>query len=234
MCMGSRDRQPAVARPVGRGDDRHRANGGGGGEDSGVPLISLSNMPHSVLFDGCCQIAKALKGSSYALIGGAACSLLGSRRGTYDIDIIVPTGQRGRTVELLGRSKKFGVEPGATRTWFNSSNDTHYNVDVMEPGQIYQKFDRKTETRVVNGIRILKPALLLNFKCLSWSSRGRQRAKRLHDAQDIRFLVTYMARAGERTSPREVNFADEDFLLEFLARYPETRHYFVKIGLLRQ
>ena len=100
--------------------------------------------------------------------------------------MIVPDDKLA-TTDALERNDKFGVEPRSRRTWYNASNGLRYCLDVLEPSSIYQQFNSGTETVIVDGIKILKPSLILNFKCLSWVSMDRRQQKRSNDAYDIKF-----------------------------------------------
>jgi hypothetical protein len=91
-------------------------------------------------------------------------------------------------------------------TWFTSSHNTNHNFDILAAKDIQQAFDRGTPTRVMRGIRVLPPALILNTKCAAWSTDDPMRTmeKKNDDKLDIQFLINYMASRGERTSREEV------------------------------
>ena len=191
-------------------------------------------MDSRILKEACHDTGRALNDSTYAVIGGAACSMLGSSRGTHDIDIVVPDGTKPAAISALRSSRAFGVEPGSQRIWYNASDGRHYNLDIIESSSIYQQFNcTQTETITVNGVRILKPSLMLNFKCFSWTAENRSQQKKNNDAKDISFLDTYIAKRGERINGGEVRFADGDFFMNYLVSYPETRKAWQMIGLLQ-
>jgi hypothetical protein len=192
----------------------------------------MSGMPNMVIREAVHQVSQALHNTRYAIIGGIACILLGSTRATYDIDVIIPNGERNNATHALSQSASFGMEARGNRTWFSASNRNHYNVDIMEPRQIYQTFDFARDTVILNGVRVLRPAALLNYKSLSWSAMDRPSQKKRNDAVDIIFLTRYMAQNGQTVSQMDVPFANADFLTDFVATYPESSRYFTQIGLL--
>jgi len=198
-----------------------------------LPAISLQQMNVQTITEACRATGQALSNEPYALIGGAACSLLGSRRGTYDIDIVVLDGRKRAVVSQLDNLPEFGVERGSMRTWYNASNGNHYNLDVMEPSTIHQQFTGSTETINVQGITVLKPVNILNFKCFSYVDRSRPAQKKQNDGRDIRFLLDYMIQHGERVHNGQLRFADEDFLVDYISSYPDTKDKWVQIGARR-
>ncbi|KAH6615758.1 hypothetical protein B0J18DRAFT_469034 [Chaetomium sp. MPI-SDFR-AT-0129] len=194
----------------------------------------VTPMPPQVV-DGLLRvIAHHLGQTRYALIGGVALNLLGSARATPDIDLLVPSGYAGRVADTLGQTSNFGTErlqSGRSRVWYNAPNRRRYNVDIMEPGDIHQQFPSSDGGIItVRSARLLRPALLLNYKCFAWQVREDPR-KKLSDAQDILFLLRYMVASGIQTSSQEVNHATPDFFVEFLASYPDAEELFVAIGL---
>lgn len=179
-------------------------------------------------------LAHALKDNEYAIIGGVAVALLGSARATQDIDVLVPDGHHAPVAKALLSTGKFGGERqqnGRYRVWFNASNRQHYNVDIMEPRDIHQQFPSAKHDRIkAHSGYVLSPAQLLNFKCAAWQSRHDGR-KRLHDSQDILFLLAYMVEKGIKTTPKEIFNATDDFFFEFFGHYPHSRKSFAAIGL---
>ncbi|KAK4151686.1 hypothetical protein C8A00DRAFT_16944, partial [Chaetomidium leptoderma] len=200
----------------------------------GPPTISLQPMPSPVMDSLLRVVARHLEQTHYALIGGVALYLLGSARATPDIDLLVPSGYAGRVANTLGRISDFGTErlqSGRSRVWYNAPNRRRYNVDIMEPGDIHQQFPSSDGgIMTLQSTRLLRPALLLNYKCFAWQMREDPR-KKLTDAQDILFLLRYMVAQRVQTSSQEVNHATPDFFVEFLARYPDAEELFVAIGL---
>ncbi|OAA62746.1 hypothetical protein SPI_04286 [Niveomyces insectorum RCEF 264] len=202
---------------------------------SAPPVISHEVMSSQTVGDAVRMISHSLNSSEYVLIGGIALQLLGSRRATADIDVLVPTGHAGRVAVTLGSTRDFGTDrqqSGRSRVWYNARNRKHYNVDIMEPGDIQQVFPSHGGAVIVQGSsRILAPELLLNYKCYSWSMRDKPQ-KKLNDSQDILFLLQYMISHGIHTSRRVVVHASDDFFFyEFLASYPHAQQLFREVGL---
>lgn len=75
-----------------------------------MPAISLQQMNAQTITEVCQATGQALNNETYALIGGVVCSLLGSRRGTHDIDIVVLAGRKKAVVSELRKLPKFKVE----------------------------------------------------------------------------------------------------------------------------
>ena len=157
--------------------------------------------------------------------------MLGSRRGTSDVDIVVPDGRKQEARGKLAQSGAFGTGSDSSRTWYNATDGQHYNVDILEPGSIYQRFGGTEDTLRANGFPILRPMRMLDFKCFSWASEDRRMEKRNHDARDIMFLLDHLARNGERVRSGELQFAGNDFLYDFVARYPESKANWRAIGV---
>ncbi|KAI9774212.1 MAG: hypothetical protein M1839_001758 [Geoglossum umbratile] len=210
------------------GPSRGRGDGGHSIERK-QPLITQSPMSIPVMEEGSRRIARLMGDRTYALMGGVALNLLGSRRGTNDFDIMIPAGKYQETLRALSTSSSFGIS-WTGLSWVNISNDT-YKVDIVEPTRTIQSFS-KEDTVTVDGVRILKPAILLNLKAFCWKFEHRKPEKKPTDAQDINFLVSRMAEEGQRTSSREVNFANPDFLNDFTSQHPRSLQHFHAIGLL--
>ncbi|CAK4032216.1 Hypothetical predicted protein [Lecanosticta acicola] len=191
-------------------------------------------MQGPVIRDNCRRIAYVLNGSiKYAFLGGAAVVLLGSRRVTSDLDIIVPNGTKARVIERLQRQMQgFGRQEASTRSWVLTPDNEAHNLDILEAQEIYAEFADNTSCEAVDGIRVMRPAAILRTKIISWQSKERKQEKTLTDAEDIAFLVGYMAAHRTKTNRRELDVADEDFFDEWLMRYPGTRESWRAIGML--
>ncbi|EEQ30400.1 hypothetical protein McanMca71_002293 [Microsporum canis] len=154
------------------------------------PMMTPGNIPPNDVPAFARSIDFHLRGLGYAFIGGVACSLLGSQRTTHDLDIIVPQGARRQALSILARdSTNFGVAEGGS--WVNM-NRRRYNLDVIEPQQIGQQFTGR-EVVISNGVRVLDPNLLLQYKRYSLSRRDRSRVSSIeNDKSDIKFLTQYL------------------------------------------
>ena len=67
--------------------------------------------------DAAQAIGKAFRDNHYAIIGGAACTLLGSTRTTVDVDVVVPTGKTSAARSLLqSQTELFDVDKKTRHT----------------------------------------------------------------------------------------------------------------------
>lgn len=131
-----------------------------------------------------------LRDLKYAIIGGAACFLLGSSRLTHDLDIIVLNGtKKAAMARLASDTEVFGTAQGGI--WVKTDGK-RYNLDIMEPQQIGQVFNGN-EIVKVQGVNVLHPSVLLQYKQYSYAYRdaNRQASKR-NDEVDLRFLARYL------------------------------------------
>lgn len=178
------------------------------------------------------DLAAAVPGQdAYRVIGGVAAAQYGSDRGTKDLDLLVPgSNYVAYVVGLLVGSGNFEAVDrghGNYQVWYKSRDGKNYNVDIIEPSKIYQSLQFPTSVKSSTGPAIIGRADLLNLKVLAYLLR-----KKANDAMDILFIVREMAMRRLRTSPREVPFADGDFLLDFVTqKYASSKNNWVAIGL---
>ncbi|KAE9368025.1 hypothetical protein N431DRAFT_429268 [Stipitochalara longipes BDJ] len=133
-------------------------------------------------------VGKILGGRSYAIVGGAACALLGSSRTTTDVDIVVPRGETRETRKLFRGQEEFFVETGTLHTYFQST--PRVDIEILTPPMLFkEEFDASTPTVMVGSAKVLKPARLLNAKCHSILGRGEEKTR--SDAHDIGFLLRW-------------------------------------------
>ncbi|KAJ5165221.1 uncharacterized protein N7500_007051 [Penicillium coprophilum] len=180
----------------------------------------MSSNPHApeALREALTALANALHDQKYALVGGSACTALGSERATTDIDFVVPRGQTPAVRKLLRDSPDFEVEARTYHTWYRAAEPVE--IEILAPPSLFrEKFDETTEVITVKNIKVLKPALLLNAKCGSILSRASE-AKKRSDAQDIIFLLGYCAEHLDQL-PRasEVPNAGKVFVEAFIRKY---------------
>jgi hypothetical protein len=161
-------------------------------------------------------VARALSDGEvkYAVVGGAACLLLGSNRATTDVDFVVPKGRiRDARFLLKARTELFVVEPRTKHTVYLSKPPIEIQI-IAPPALFREPFDESTETVEVNGVQILKPTLILNAKCRSILGRAGE-DKKTSDAQDIKFLLHWCAEHGMDST--EVPNATREFVDAFIA-----------------
>ena len=164
-----------------------------------IPLPPSTWKPatRSAIHAAAVAVAETLGARPYAIVGGAACMLLGSMRLTEDVDFVVPKGTVAeyrklfRTPEAEGRG--FSTRTEQPRHTFHGTEGVL--IEILSPAGMFRgTFDEGTPTVVVDGVRVLHPLHLLDAKCESVFSRGEH--KKHTDAEDIRFLLGYCADKG--------------------------------------
>lgn len=204
--------------------------------------ISLKPMDATTMTAALDAVAAALSQSKleYFVIGGVALSKLGAGfRQTKDLDLLVRKDTFAPVAQALIATGKFGAEKrtsgGISRLWFQAPNGNNYNVDIIEHTKLHASVefpDSKTGAAAAKDTdgtmaRILHAAKLLNLKILAYNMRKKQT-----DMQDIRSLVHWMFDKGKKTNAKEVYYADDDFLLKFLAgKDEEATKVWAAIGL---
>ncbi|KAK4038391.1 hypothetical protein C8A01DRAFT_37634 [Parachaetomium inaequale] len=151
-------------------------------------------------------VARALKdgGVKYAIVGGAACLLLGSNRVTTDVDFVT-------------HADHFAVDSRTNHTVYLSNPPIEIQISAP-PALFREPFDEDTETiEVLDGVHVLKPTLILNAKCRSILGRAGD-DKKMSDAQDIRFLLNWCAEHDMATKA-DVPNATGEFVEAFIAMY---------------
>lgn len=186
-----------------------------------------------------CAAAKAvgyaLGDQDYALVGGAACVLLGSTRATEDVDIVVPKGNTPAARSLLKQQiKYFDVANKTLHTTYKST--PLVEIEIIAPPALFKEaFDASTPIIIVEGAKVLKPVLILNAKCRSILGRAEEKKKRC-DATDIQFLLSWCARNHAYPTSEEVPNASKQFVSWFIQRYGgkdywTNAQYDLEIGL---
>lgn len=163
-------------------------------------------------------LGNTLGDEKYALVGGSACTALGSERATQDIDFVVLRGQSPAVRQLLRDSPDFEVQAKTYHTWYRGAEPV--GIEILAPPALFQeKFDETTEVITVGNLKVLKPALLLNAKCGSIINRASE-AKKTTDAQDIIFLLGYCAENPDHLpKASEVPNATKDIVEAFIGKY---------------
>jgi hypothetical protein len=193
-----------------------------------APLSHLFNMASTsaVEYPSADQIIAAVKaiahalGTSqpYAIVGGAACMLLGSSRLTTDVDLVVPKGETKAARQLLkNQTDHFLVDSRTNHTI--CLGPPPIEIGILTPPALFREpFDASTGTIDVDGARVLKPTLLLNAKCRSVIDRPGE-GKKTTDAQDIKFLLSWCAEHAMLPTAVEVPNATKEFVDYFVATY---------------
>lgn len=174
------------------------------------------------------SIASHLSSVKYAIVGGAALTLLGSERVTTDVDVVVCKGMTKVARGLLRASSSgcFVVEARTGWTWFKNTEGggAQVSIEILTPPLLFrERFDEGTETVDVEGVRVLKPTLLLNAKCSAILQRSTSE-KKMSDANDIQFLLVWCAgeegeRYGCKADAEEVPNVGGGFVEWFVGEY---------------
>lgn len=176
-------------------------------------------IPHQSAVIACAQtIAQVLGSQHFAVVGGAACLLLGSNRSTFDVDIVVPQGEtKAARARLQAHPECFDVEKRTLHTFYRS--DPPVGVEILTPPALFKEsFSSSTPVLVVRGVRVLQPSLLLNAKCNSILGRARP-DKKDTDAQDILFLLQWLAGNNIHPGIQDVPNASLEFVQWFIEEY---------------
>lgn len=173
----------------------------------------------------------ALEGRlTFAVVGGAACVLLGSARDTRDVDVVVTKGNTIAAKNALRASGDFILEPRTRHISFNCASPVE--VDVLTPPIMFREnFDDTTPTLYLEsfGVRVLMPALILNGKCASILTRPDER-KKDNDAADILFLLRWSCQEGQYPRAEQVPNASLSFVKYFCNNYNVTQEVWIDAG----
>jgi hypothetical protein len=163
-------------------------------------------------------IGFSLGSQVYAVVGGAACSLLGSSRVTDDVDIIVLQGATKETRQnLKDQTAYFDVENRTLHTYYKSNPPV--GVEILAPPSLFKEnFSSSTPVVVIDGTKVLKPALISNSKCYSIIGRASESRKRT-DALDIQFCLGWYAQNNAFPTAAEVPRAGKQFVEWFIFIY---------------
>ncbi|KAL7285802.1 hypothetical protein ACG7TL_000911 [Trametes sanguinea] len=163
---------------------------------------SMEKKSASVIRVAAKSVAGALSDDfAYAIVGGAACILLGGQRVTEDIDFVVPKGSTPKARQLLKASGMFTIDP---RTLHTKHTETDVEIEILAPPKLFQGvFDESTPTVTVDDVRVLHPLLILNVKCKSLLWRPSE-MKKFTDGQDIAFLLDYCVCNEIKVMPGDV------------------------------
>jgi hypothetical protein len=167
-------------------------------------------------------VGYALGDHLYAVVGGAACALLGAQRVTDDVDIVVPQGTATETkAKLKSQETYFEFESRASRTYYKSN--PRIQIEILSPPTLFREnFSVSTPVIFIHGVKVLKPALILNAKCNSILGRATEEKKE-NDAADIQFCLCWSAVNNVFPTAAEVPNADREFVEWFLSTYRDEQ-----------
>lgn len=165
-----------------------------------------------------------LGNQTYAIVGGAACSLLGSTRETEDVDFVVPKGATREARQVLREQPTyFDVDNRTLHTYYKS--DPRVEVEILTPPSLFKEtFDSNTPVVLINGIKVLKPSLILNAKCNSIFGRSSEQ-KKTTDAEDILFCLSWCAENNMPLTTAEVPRASKEFVEWFIGLYGQAEYW---------
>lgn len=164
-------------------------------------------------------VALSLGSTPYAIVGGAACTLLGSQRTTTDVDIVVMRGEtKIARDKLAAQTTHFSVDPKTRHTEYLSKPAVQ--IEILTPPLLFrEKFDKSTPIEMVgDGIKVLKPTFLLNAKCRSILGRATE-TRKSSDAGDIKFLLAWCVSKGMRPTAGECTNINGQFVNWFVTSY---------------
>lgn len=198
-----------------------------GAEMPGEPLIlpslpsvsSATDPPPSFINAAALAVALSFGSTHYAVVGGAACLLLGGNRQTTDIDIVVMKGETKMARDKLAtQAAHFSVDPKTRHT--NYLSKPAVAIEILTPPLLFkERFDKDTPTLVVaGGTKVLKPTLILNAKCSAILGRANE-TKKMTDAVDIRFLLAWCAPKQMWPTASECPNVNRTFVTWFVFNY---------------
>jgi len=180
--------------------------------------------PNPEILAAGCAISTTLKETPYALVGSAACLLLGSPLQTNAIDIVVPRGLTISTRNLLKNNPDaFEVDSRTRHTYFKSEHEIDINI-VTPPGLFRGTFDEDTKTIEMGGVRILHPALLLDELCGGIMGRPTEEWAKI-DAENILFLLGWLGEDSGEIQRSDVPNANRTFAQWFVEKYGGEEHW---------
>lgn len=159
-----------------------------------------------------------LRDQTYAVVGAAACLLLGSERVTKDVNIVVPQGTIKDIRKILkNQPAYFDVEERTLHTHYKS--DPMVEVEILSPPFLFREaFNASTPVVVIGSTKVLKPTLILNSKCNSILQRETEEKKR-SDAADIQFCLSWCYSNNCFLTAEEVPRSDTEFVRWFTSLY---------------
>jgi hypothetical protein len=181
------------------------------------PPASQDGSPSQILV-AAQTISQSLQYIPYALVGGAAYSLLGSPCSVDSIELVVPRGQTLLTRNTLRKdSSHFEVDPRTRHTHFKGECNVEISI-VAPPGLFRGKFESNTKTVKRHGVNVLHPALLLNELCGIIKERLTE-GKKEEDAADIFFLLNWLGDDEEKVHWSAVPNVSRAFAAWFVETY---------------
>lgn len=163
-------------------------------------------------------ISECLQYIPYALVGGAAYSLLGSPCSVDSIELVVPRGQTPLTRNTLKKdTAHFEVDPRTRHTHFKGR--CHVEISILAPPGLFRgKFESGTRVVKRGGVSVLHPSLLLNELCGVVKERLSEGGME-EDAADILFLVNWLGDDEEKIRWGDVPNVTRALAAWFVGKY---------------
>ncbi|KAI4125347.1 MAG: hypothetical protein LQ338_004306 [Usnochroma carphineum] len=138
-------------------------------------------------------------GKAHAVIGGQAVRLLGNRRLTYDVDILVDGPALAIRARLVEMDERFSID-ARNKLVFRAGNHVSTDVELLQGGagvQLALPSAAEAPKVVVDSVSILHPGVLIITKVKRWvhlaeSTRPQSIAKAASDFSDIEFLLHWL------------------------------------------
>ncbi|KAI1360240.1 hypothetical protein F5Y08DRAFT_317780 [Xylaria arbuscula] len=111
----------------------------------------------------------------------------------------------------------FDIDRQTRHTDYKSSPPVQIEI-LAPPAMFKEEFSATTPVIIQEGIRILKPTLILNAKCGSILSRATE-IKKQTDAHDIKFLLSWCVQQKVLPSNAEVPNAQLEFVKLFVNEF---------------
>lgn len=133
----------------------------------------------------------------YAIVGGAACQLLGYPDATEDVEFVVPQGADVEARKRLAADKDhFTVDPPTQYIYYRLVSP-EIRVRIISPPEIFMEtFDATMATHTLSvddcSVKILYPTFILNAKCRHTPERESDDMTQT-DLESIAFLLKWLA-----------------------------------------
>ncbi|KAI9844810.1 MAG: hypothetical protein M1837_005228 [Sclerophora amabilis] len=172
----------------------------------------------------------------YGIIGGAALAEYGNRRGTSDLDVIVPHDvSEAVQGHLLSRGLVRTAGGGLGHV---ASDGRCYGLDVTSDRAVGQNFSAARDIQRLprTPAHVVTITFLLNSKAYSYMTRvgPDMQAKKINDANDILFIAAYMKKTQMRANKNSCRWVvDYDFWTMFCRDFQGAENTLRALGLER-
>ncbi|KAK6505179.1 hypothetical protein TWF481_007098 [Arthrobotrys musiformis] len=171
------------------------------------------------------EVSTLLKnaGIAHAIIGGAACVLLGLPRNTNDVDILIEPLVSQHHKTICRKSSRFTISNNSKIVYRSSESGVLVPIETLEGGP--GSFIRlpAVDSVPILTINQVHPSTLLCMKLSRWSwmsesTRAQSQAKAESDRHDIMFLLEWLAESQEKITFQGFEESSRERLLEGLRK----------------